>query len=133
MVLEVLSVEFKRGCPWELLYADDLALIAEAMEELTIKLKTWKLNMETKGLRVNMGTIKFLVSNRKFTVNREEGKHPCSVCLKGIDKPEIFFVTCEHWVHVNGKCSGFEITDMEEGRPPYSCKVCTDTHRRTKR
>ena len=29
MVLEALSLEFRSGCPWELLYADDLVLIAE--------------------------------------------------------------------------------------------------------
>ena len=128
MVLEALSVEFKTGCPWELLYADDLALIAETMDELTVKLKTWKQNMEAKGLRVNMGKTKVLVSNRRFTANREEGKHPCSVCLKGVDKPAIFCVTCEHWVHVNGKCSDVKRSDLREDHPPYSCKVCTGAH-----
>ena len=29
MVLEALSLEFRLGCKWELLYADDLVLIAE--------------------------------------------------------------------------------------------------------
>ena len=40
IVLEALSREFRTGCPWELLYADDLMLSAESMEELLIKLKT---------------------------------------------------------------------------------------------
>ena len=30
IVLETLSTEFRTGVPWELLYADDLALIAES-------------------------------------------------------------------------------------------------------
>ena len=29
IVLEALSSEFREGLPWELLYADDLALVAE--------------------------------------------------------------------------------------------------------
>ena len=37
MVLETLSTEIRTGCPWELLYADDLVLIAETMEELVWK------------------------------------------------------------------------------------------------
>ena len=37
MVLEALSLEFRLGCPWEVLYADDLVLIAESMEELLEK------------------------------------------------------------------------------------------------
>ena len=43
IVLEALSREFRTGCPWELLYADDLMISAESMEELLGKLKTWKL------------------------------------------------------------------------------------------
>ena len=33
IVLEALSREFRTGCPWELLYADDLMISAESMEE----------------------------------------------------------------------------------------------------
>ena len=42
IVLEALSREFRTGCPWELLYADDLMISAESMEEMLVKLKTWK-------------------------------------------------------------------------------------------
>ena len=34
IVLEALSWEFRTGCPWEPLYADDLMISAESMEEL---------------------------------------------------------------------------------------------------
>ena len=64
MVLEALSMEFRTGCPWELLYADDLVIIAKTMEELAVKLNKWKQGMESKGLRVNMGKTKVMVSNR---------------------------------------------------------------------
>ena len=33
LVLEALSREFHTGVPWELLYADDLALISETQDE----------------------------------------------------------------------------------------------------
>ena len=39
MVLEALSKEFCVGVPWELVYADDLCLIAETEEELMEKFK----------------------------------------------------------------------------------------------
>ena len=57
-VLEALSREFRTGYPWELLYADDLMISAESMEELLVKVETWKTEMEKKGLRVNMGKTK---------------------------------------------------------------------------
>ena len=62
IVLEALSREFRTGCPWELLYADDLNISAESMEELLIKVQTWKTEMEKKGLRVNMGKTKIMES-----------------------------------------------------------------------
>ena len=37
IVLEALSREFCTGCPWELLYADDLMISADCMEELVVK------------------------------------------------------------------------------------------------
>ena len=42
IVLEALSREFRTGCPWELLYADDLMISAGSKEELLVKVKTWK-------------------------------------------------------------------------------------------
>ena len=52
IVLEALSREFHIGCPWELLYADDLMISAESKEELLVKVKTWKTEMEKKGICV---------------------------------------------------------------------------------
>ena len=40
IVLEALSREFRTGCPWELLYADDLMISAESMEELLVNVQT---------------------------------------------------------------------------------------------
>ena len=39
IVVEALSKEFRVGCPWELLYAGDLVLVAETLEDLKKKLK----------------------------------------------------------------------------------------------
>ena len=48
------SREFRVALPWELLYADDLAVIAETEEELIKRLNEWKDNVECKRMRVNM-------------------------------------------------------------------------------
>ena len=44
----------------ELLYADDLVLVAETEELLMEKLRKWKKGMELKGLRVNIGKTKVM-------------------------------------------------------------------------
>ena len=49
IVLEALSREFREGLPMELLYADDLVLVAETEELLMEKLRKWKSGMELNG------------------------------------------------------------------------------------
>src|SRR5258706_381475 len=66
IVLEELSKKFRVGLSWELFYADDLALMAESEQELIVKIKLWKTGMEEKGLRVNMGKTKVMVTLSPF-------------------------------------------------------------------
>ena len=61
IVLEALSREFRSGVPWEDLYADDLVIIAESLEECVRRLLTWKETMEKKRLRVNAGKTKIMI------------------------------------------------------------------------
>ena len=68
IVMEALSGEFHTDHPWELLYADDLVIIAKSVEELIEKLKRWRVAMEKKGLRVDMGKTKVLVYGHNLNV-----------------------------------------------------------------
>ena len=54
--------------PWELLYADDLAVIAETEEELIKRLNEWKDNVESSGVLLKME-----VGIRKGVWQRPEG------------------------------------------------------------
>ena len=54
IVMEVISREFRVALPWELLYADDLAVTAENEEELIKRLNEWNDNVESKDMRVSM-------------------------------------------------------------------------------
>ena len=61
IVLEALSGEFRSGVPQEDLYADDLVIIADLLEECVRRLLTWKEAMKKKGLRVNAGKTKITI------------------------------------------------------------------------
>ena len=67
-----------RGLLYEILYADDLILMADSLEELQVQFDGWKEAFKKKGLKVNMGRTKLMVSG-------EEGEHvvsridPCGV------------------------------------------------------
>ena len=125
IVLEALSREFCTGTPWDLLYADDLVIIAETEDELRMKLIQWKTNLEAKYLRVNMRKTKMMISRVDFQTLKDPGKHPCSVCRKGIDSNSIYCTGCLHWVHK--KCYG--VIGKLKSNPDYRCNRCNGTTR----
>ena len=121
-----LSREFRTGCPWELLYADDLMISAGSMEELLVKVKTWKTEMEKKGLRVNMGKTKIMESGINLDVLKKSGKYPCGVCLTGVGRTNAIQCDgCESWVHK--KCSGIKGRLLRESE--FMCARCLGTAR----
>ena len=101
-VLEALSREFRTGVPWELLYANDLAVIGNTLEECVSKLKAWKEGMENKGQRVNMKKTMLMVL--MFSVT---GAFPCAVCRDGVGLSKAIKCSqCKLWVHK--RCSGIQ-------------------------
>ena len=83
IVLEALSCEFRSGVPWEDLYADDLVIIAESLEECVRRLLTWKEAMEEKGLKVNAGKQRSWSVVRAWTSCRVQASfHAPSVALE---------------------------------------------------
>ena len=125
IVMEALSREFRVGCPWELLYADDLVIAAETLEELKSKLQLWKQNLEAKGLRVNMGKTKILHSHYGDNQRTNTGDFPCGVCRKGVGSNSIKCSSCKLWVHK--RCSGVAKKLKED--PNFKCKTCqSDSH-----
>ena len=121
IVLNELSKKFRVGLPWELLYADDLALIAETEEELVEKIKRWKDGMEKKGLRVNVAKTKVIRCQKKKGVQVEEAsKDPCGVCNKRVGRNSIICRSCGKWVH--HRCSGVKGKLREN--IDFKCQVC---------
>ena len=84
LVLEALSCQFRTGVPWELLYADDLAVMTDSLEESIARLKVWKEGMKRKGLRVNMKKTKLMVSGPGLDLLRDSGAFPCAACWSGV-------------------------------------------------
>jgi len=54
IVMEALSREFRVALPWELLYTDDLVVIAETEDDVIERLNKWKDNVENRGMRENI-------------------------------------------------------------------------------
>ena len=52
----------------DLLYADDLVITAESEEEAVRKFGVWKIEMETRGLKVHINMTKLMVMLREAVV-----------------------------------------------------------------
>ena len=73
IVLEALSKEFRTGCPWELLYADDLVIVSHSLADLQQRFDAWKSGMEAKGLRAHLRALPVVVRLALFPFScREE-------------------------------------------------------------
>ena len=122
IVLETLSCEFRCWVPWEDLYADDLVIIAESLEECVRRLLTWKEAMEEKGLRVNAGKTKIMICGTGLDLLQSSGEFLCTVCHTGVGSNSIFCKGCKHWVHK--KCTGLNRLTED---PDYRCTRCKGT------
>ena len=98
VVMEAVSSNVRGGLPWEILYADDLVLLAESLEELKERLVNWKKALESKGLKVNMNKTKIMVGQQKMK-EQVKGKYPCAVCGRGVGRNSIKCMECAKWVH----------------------------------
>jgi hypothetical protein len=103
IVLEALPNKFRIGLPWELFYADDLALLAESEEILEI-IKQLKEGMEQKGLRINMGMTKVMKCKVRQGQADNSGNFSCGICRKYVGRNSICCKKCKKWIHT--KCSG---------------------------
>ena len=62
LVMEEATRECRVGGLWELLYADDLALTAEAQEEVELMFGERRQAVERRGLKVNLEKTKMMVT-----------------------------------------------------------------------
>ena len=120
-VMDAVSSKARSGLPSELLYADDLVIMAPTMEQLGRRLADWKARLLGKGLKVNAGKSKVLVgsSGGKMIVN--SGKWPCGVCGKGVQANSVQCTVCQKWIHK--RCSG----DLSRVADGFRCRLCNGT------
>ena len=73
-----------------------MVIITDSLEELQQKLMLWKTNMEGKGLQVNIGKTKVLISGPGLGGLQKTGKKPWGRCLKGLGTKSC--AGCASWV-----------------------------------
>ena len=97
IVVDVVSESVRSGSMSDMLYVDDLVLMSETMEGLREKFWKWKEAFESKGLKVNLGKTKVLVSGAEgeITVSKID---PCGICGKQVMANSVLCVKCGKWI-----------------------------------
>jgi len=98
IVVEALSREFRVALPWELLYTDNLVMIAETEDK---RLSKWKDFVENRGVRVNMNKTKVMISEEWQKVMQKSLRWPCGVCGRGVGDNSIQCTSCQNWYTEN--------------------------------
>ena len=113
----------RSGFPWEDLFADDLGIITESLEECVKRLLAWKEAMEEKGLSKCRKGKDHDLSYGPGPL-QSSGEFPCTVCRTGVGSNSIFWNSCKHWVQK--KCR--ELKRLAKD-PDYRCTQCQGTAR----
>ena len=97
IVMDVLTEDVRDGSLMELLYADDLALCGESLNEVKGKYGRWKNPVEGKGLSVNVDKTKGmqLLFGKKSSVSK---MGLCVVCRERVGCNSIQCTKCQRWV-----------------------------------
>ena len=88
-------------------YADDLVIIADSLEEYVRKLLTWKEATEDKGLRVNTGKTKVMICGTGLILLLSSSGFQYAVCSIGEGNSSIY-------------CNGCKLGEKEMMRAPSS-------------
>ena len=93
IVVDVITKNARRSVVNELLYADDVVLMSETMEDLKERFWNWKDVLESKGLKVNTRKVKVMVSGSEGELFKSK-IDPCGVCGRRVMANSALFTKC---------------------------------------
>ena len=121
IVLDILSEDGTKDALYELLYSDDLVLMAEIIEELEAQFIRWKAAFEGKGLKINLGKTKIVESGGGSGVVVLAKINPFSVCRKRAKVNCVRGKTCKKWVYA--RCARVKRVSCKMNGN-FECRVC---------
>ena len=103
LVVDIVTEFFVDVMLSELLYADGIVLMSEAIQELRDKFLKLKEACESEGLKVILGKPKVSCSITKNGLSKSK-VDPCGVCSLGVKASSVLCLQCGEWIH--GRCAG---------------------------
>ena len=104
----------------QILYADDLVLMGETMEELKENFDEWREAFESKEMRVNLGKTKLMVSGMEEEA-LDSKIDSCGVCGTRLKSDSALCTACAKWVHA--RCTDWKKVLVYVNKN-FVCKKC---------
>ena len=95
IAVDAISEKAREGLMDEILYAGDLVLMSESIENLKDKFLKWKEAFKSEGLKVNLKKTKVMASGSRDEVLVD----PCVMCSKRVMANSVMRIKCGKWVH----------------------------------
>ena len=121
IVVDVVTEHAREGLLNEILYADDLVLMSESLEDLRERLQRWRNALEDKGLNVNVGKTKMMVSGTEGEIALSKIDH-CGICGKRVGSNAVCCTQSTKWIH--GRCTKMKKVTRSFARY-FVCRRCT--------
>ena len=111
IVIDVVTEHARKGIFNEILYADDLVLMSESLEDLRERFQRWRSALEGKRLIINVGKTKMMVSGmvRQIAMSKTD---PCETCGKRVGSNAGCCTQCMKWIH--GRCTKMKKGDLQD-------------------
>ena len=93
IVVDVVTEHAMKGLSNEILYADDLVLMSESLDDLRERFQRWRSALEDNGLKVNVGKTKMMVSvtEGESVLSKID---PCGICGKRVGSNAVYCTQC---------------------------------------
>ena len=124
VVMDVVSSEARSGLSSELLYADDLLIMAPTIEQPGRRMADWRASLLGKGLKINTKKTKVMVGISGGMMIVNSGRWPCGVCGKGLQAHSVQCTACKKWIHK--RCRGVR-GDLLWVADGFRCGRCDGT------
>ena len=122
IVVDIVTEHAREGLLNEISYADDQALMSESLEDLWERFQRWRKALDGKGLKVDVGKTKMMVSETEGEITSSK-IGPCGVCGKRVGFNAECHIQCMKWIH--GRCTKMKKVTCSFARD-FVCRRCTD-------
>ena len=96
---------------------DNRVIMADSLDELSVKLERWKDELSAKGLKVNTKETKIMISKPGAGPVQKTGKYRS----KGVESTSIQCTKCKQWVHARCSCVKGKLAEVKD----FVCNSCS--------